>query len=80
MAEVHKHNIPGFLLGSREILLIDTISQCNCMENCLIGKEVNSNIKVCIFMINVNLGGTNMQSLAKPCSKTHCTNLQSSRS
>lgn len=32
MAQIHKHNIPCFLLGSREILFIDPICQCNCME------------------------------------------------
>lgn len=34
MAEVHKHNIPGFLLRSREILLVDSIRQSNCEGNC----------------------------------------------
>lgn len=38
MAQIHKHNIPRFLLGSREILFIDPICQCNCMEKCEILK------------------------------------------
>lgn len=36
MAQVHKHNIPCFLLRSREILFIDPICQCNCREKCVI--------------------------------------------
>lgn len=32
MAQVHKDNIPRFLLGSRKILFIDPICQRNCRE------------------------------------------------
>ena len=34
MAQIHKHHIPGLLLGSREILFVDPVRQCNWMENC----------------------------------------------
>lgn len=36
MAQVHKDNIPRFLLRSREILFIDPICQCNCRGKCAI--------------------------------------------